>query len=51
MERIEKAAKTGQMFRYDDFGLTLMLLDTIKQQAVEMREADPTPVRVRRLAA
>ena len=50
-ERIEKAAKTGRTFKYDDIGLTLMLLDTIKQEALEMREADPTPVGVRRPAA
>lgn len=50
-ERVEKAAKTGRTFRYDDLGLTLMLLDTIKQEAIEMREADPTPVGVRRSVA
>jgi hypothetical protein len=50
-ERIEKAAKTGRTFRYDDLGLRLMLLDTIKKQAIEMREADPTPVGVRRPTA
>jgi hypothetical protein len=38
--RIRKAANTGRAFRYDDRGLTLLLLDTIKEQAIEMREAD-----------
>lgn len=38
-------------FRYDDLGLTLVLLDTIKQQAIEMREADPYAVGFRRPAA
>ena len=51
LKRIEKAAKTGRTFRYDDLGLTLMLLDTIKQQAIEMREADPSAVGFRRPAA
>jgi hypothetical protein len=51
MERVEKAAKTGRTFTYDDVGLTLILLDTIKEQAIEMREADPTPIGVRRPAA
>lgn len=50
-ERIEKAAKTGRTFRYDDLGLRLILLDTIKAQAIEMREADPTAVGFRRTAA
>ena len=51
LKRIEKAAKTGRTFRYDDVGLTLVLLDTIKQQAIEMREADPYGVGFRRPAA
>jgi hypothetical protein len=51
LKRIEKAAKTGRTFRYDDVGLTLVLLDTIKQQALEMREADPCAVGFRRPAA
>jgi hypothetical protein len=50
-ERIKKAAKTGRTFRYDDLGLTLILLDKIKQQAIEMRKADPRAVGSRRLAA
>ena len=41
----------GRAFRYDDLGLTLVLLDTIKQQAIEMREADPCAVGFRRPAA
>ncbi|MBV9364917.1 MAG: hypothetical protein JOY89_11810 [Solirubrobacterales bacterium] len=51
LKRIRKAANTGRAFRYDDLGLTLILLDTIKQQAIEMREADPTAVGVHRPAA
>jgi hypothetical protein len=51
LTRIKKAANTGRTFRYDDLGLTLLLLETIKQQAIEMRQADPTAVGVRRLAA
>ena len=51
LKRIDKAAKTGRTFRYDDLGLTLVLLDTIKQQAIEMREGDPTAVGFRRRAA
>ena len=51
LKRIKKAADTGRAFRCDDLGLTLILLDTIKQQAIEMREADPTAVGVRRPAA
>lgn len=39
LKRIKKAAKTGRTFRYDDLRLTLLLLDTIKQQAIEMRGA------------
>ena len=46
-----KAANTGRAFKYDDLGLTLILLHTIKQQATEMREADPTPVGFRRRPA
>jgi hypothetical protein len=38
-------------FRYDDLGLALVLLDTINQQAIEMREADPYAVGFRRRAA
>lgn len=34
-----RAAKTGRSFMYDDLGLTLILLDAIKAQAIEMREA------------
>ena len=34
LKRIRKAANTGRAFRYDDLGLTLELLDTIKLQAV-----------------
>jgi len=48
LRRIRKAANTGRAFRYDDLGLTSLLLDTIKQQAIEMREADPAAVGVRR---
>jgi len=51
LKRIRKAANTGRAFRYDDLGLTLLLLDTIKEQAIETREADPTAVEVRRHAA
>jgi hypothetical protein len=51
LKRIEKAAKTGRTFRYDDLGLTLVLLDAIKQQAIEMREADPCAVGFRRPTA
>ena len=51
LKRIEKAAKTGRTFRYDDLGLTLVLLDTIKRQAIEMGEADPYAVGFRRPAA
>lgn len=50
-QRIRKAAKTAETFRYDDLGLTLELLDTIKAQAIELRVGDPTPVGVRRPAA
>ena len=50
LKRIEKAAKTGRTFRYDDVGLRLVLLDTIKQQAIEIREADPNAVGFRRPA-
>jgi len=50
-ERIRTAAKTGRTFRYDDLGLRLMLLDTIKAEAIEMREADPCAVGFRRRAA
>ena len=39
LKRIRKAANTGRTFRYDDLGLTLLLLDRIKQQAIEMRAA------------
>jgi len=39
LKRIRKAAKTGRTYRYDDLGLTLLLLDTIKSQAIEMRAA------------
>ena len=39
LKRIKKAANTGGTFRYDDLGLTLILLDTIKAQAIEMRAA------------
>jgi hypothetical protein len=48
LKRIEKAAKTGRSFSYDDLGLRLMLLDTIKQQAIDMRASDPTAVGFRR---
>jgi len=51
LKRIRKAANTGRTFRYDDLGLTLLLLDTIKAQAIEMREADPTAVGFRRRPA
>ena len=51
LKRIKKAANAGRAFRYDDLGLTLVLLDTIKQQAIEMREADPCAVGFRRPAA
>ncbi len=51
LKRIRKAANKGRAFRYDDLGLTLTLLDTIKSEAIEMREADPTAVGFRRLAA
>jgi len=51
LERINTAAKTGRSFRYDDLGLTLLLLDTIKAEAIEMREADPRAVGFRRPAA
>ena len=50
-ERIKKAAKTGRAFRYDDLGLTLLLLESIKAEAIEMREADPCAVGFRRPAA
>jgi hypothetical protein len=43
LKRTGKAAQTGRSFRYDDIGLTLILLDTIKAQALEMREAVPVP--------
>ena len=36
LKRIRKAANTGRAFRYDDLGLTLLLLDTIKAEAIEM---------------
>jgi len=36
---MKKAATTGRAFRYDDLGLTLLLLETIKHQAIEMRAA------------
>jgi hypothetical protein len=49
--RIEKAAKTGWTFRYDGLGLTLLLFETIKTEAIEMRDADPTAVGFRRPAA
>lgn len=42
--RVKKAAKSGRSFSYDDLGLALMLLDTIKSQAIEMHAADPTAV-------
>jgi hypothetical protein len=51
LKRVRKAANTGRAFRYDDLGLTLVLLDTIKQQAIEMRAADPRAVGFRRSAA
>jgi hypothetical protein len=51
LKRIRKAANTGRAFRYDDLGLKLLLLDTIKPQAIEMRRADPTAVGVRGRAA
>jgi hypothetical protein len=41
----------SRAFRYDDLGLTLLLLDTIKQQAIETREGDPTAVGFRRRRA
>jgi hypothetical protein len=49
--RVKKAAKSGRSFGYDHLGLTLMLLDTIKQQAIEIRAADPTAVGFRGRAA
>lgn len=39
LKRIRKAANTGRAFTYDDLGLTLLLLDTIKAEAIEMRAA------------
>ncbi len=51
LKRIRKAANTGRAFRYDDLGLTLLLLDAIKQQAIEMREDDPRAVGFRRTVA
>ncbi len=50
-QRIKKAAKTGRTFTSDALGLTVELLETINQQAIEMREADPTAVGFRRSAA
>ena len=51
LKRIRKAAITGRTFRYDDVGLTLVLLDAIRQQAINMRAADPRAVGFRRSAA
>jgi hypothetical protein len=51
LKRIEKAAKTARTFSYDDGGLRLLRLDTIKAEALEMREADPSAVGFRRPAA
>jgi len=44
LKRIRKAANTGRAFRYDDLALTLLLLNAIKQQAIEMPDADPRAV-------
>ena len=50
-ERIKKAATTGNSFTAAAVGLTVVLLDTIKAQAIEMREEDPRAVGFRRAAA
>lgn len=49
--RIKKAARTGRSFEAETLGLTVELLDTIKAQAIEMREADPCAAGFRRPAA
>jgi hypothetical protein len=49
--RIQTAAASGRSFRSDALGLTVELLDTIKKQALEVREADPCAVGLRRPAA
>lgn len=51
LQRIKHAAETGRSYAHDDLGLTLVLLDTIKTQAIEMRAADPSAVGLRRPAA
>lgn len=50
-ERIKRAAQTGRSFAAEDVGLTVGLLDTIKAQAAEIREADPRAIGIRRAAA
>jgi hypothetical protein len=44
LKRICHAAKTGGTFAYDDVGLRVLLLATIKAEATKMREADPSSV-------
>jgi hypothetical protein len=51
LERVKKAANTGRSYTYDHIGLTLVLLDTIKAQAREMRAADPLAVGLRHAGA
>jgi hypothetical protein len=50
-ERVKKAANTGNSFTADTLGLTVELLHTIREQAIEMREAHPSAVGWRRPAA
>lgn len=50
-ERIKKAATTGNWFTAAAVGLTVVLLDTIRAQAIEMREEDPQGAGFRRAAA
>src|SRR5450755_1678633 len=50
-DRIRKLGDASGYFPCDDPGLVLELLETIREQAIEARDADPGSVGFRRLAA